>query len=183
MEQVKLQIPSELFDPAEFARFEGTIDVGELKSGPDLYTFEKPLDWHVDITNTGDALLVTGTVDGDAKTSCARCLEDVTFPLTGEIEGYYLIAPDAQAPEDMDDDEFEILPADKKIDLTPLISAALMLEVPLQPLCSDDCKGICPKCGQDLNKGECSCAASGAAIDDLNPFAVLRDLSFDDPQN
>lgn len=183
MEQIRLQIPQELFDPAEFAHFDGTVEVASLKVGPDLYSFAEPLDWHIDITNTGDALLVTGTVAGVARTSCARCLGEVVLPVTGEIEGYFLITPEASAPEEMDDDEFEVLPADKRIDLTPLISAALMLEMPIQPLCSDECKGICPSCGKDLNQGECDCTSSDDGIDELNPFSVLRDFRFDASQN
>ncbi len=182
MEDIKIQIPAELFDPAEHAHFDGTIHIDTLKVGPDDYTFAAPLSWQIDVMNTGEALLVAGEVSGMATTSCARCLEDMTFPVTGKIEGYYLIAPDAAAPEDMDDDEFEVLSADKRISLTPLITAALMLEMPLQPLCSDECKGICPTCGQDLNKGTCSCAERDG-VDSLNPFSVLRDYTFEDAQN
>ena len=60
-----------------------------MKAGPDLHSFSEPLAWQVDVTNTGDALLVAGTVEGEATTSCARCLDEFSFPVTGEIEGYY----------------------------------------------------------------------------------------------
>ena len=110
MGPVRIQLPSELFAPAENAHFEGAIDLPAMKAGPDLYTFCEPLRWQVDVTNTGDAFLVTGTVEGVAATSCARCLADFSFPVTGEVEGYFLIDPDAAAPDDMDADEFDVLP-------------------------------------------------------------------------
>lgn len=177
MEPIKIAIPNELFSPAEMAHFEGQADLGVLKAGPDLYTFSAPLTWAVDITNTGDALLVTGTAEGEAVTSCARCLEDVTLPVTGDIEGYFLIGgDDAEAPEDMDEDEFDVLPADNKIDLVPLITAAVLLEVPLVPLCQDDCQGLCATCGANLNEGPCGCAPAEADVDAANPFAVLAGL-------
>ena len=69
MEPIKIAIPNELFFPAEMAHFEGQADLGVLTAGPDLYTFSAPLAWSVDITNTGDALLVTGTAEGEAVTS------------------------------------------------------------------------------------------------------------------
>lgn len=184
MDSIRIHIPNELFAPAESSHFEGEVEVPVLKAGPDLYTFEGPLAWQADITNTGDAFLVAGTVDAVAKTACARCLEEVAFDLMGEIEGYYLIGgEDAEAPEDMDDDEFDVLPEDNAIDMLPLIQAAVLLELPLIPLCDDDCKGICPTCGANLNNEPCTCdnSAEDAAFEDAkNPFAALKGLSFED---
>lgn len=180
MESIRIHIPNELFAPAESSHFEGTIDLPLLKAGPDIYTFSVPLEWQIDITNTGDALLVAGTVEGDAKTTCARCLEDVELPVTGEIEGYFLLGgQDAAAPEDMEEDEFDFLPEDNAIDLTELIVAALLVEVPLVPLCDDNCKGLCATCGANLNEGPCGCAAPEPDPDfelAKNPFAALKDL-------
>lgn len=178
MADLRIHIPSELFAPAESSHFEGTFDLPVMKVGPDLYSFKAPVSWQVDVTNTGDAFLVTGTAEGTATTSCARCLEDVELPLLGEIEGYYLIGAEAQAPEDMDDDEFDVLPEDNAIDMGQLVQAALLLEVPLVPLCNDECRGLCATCGANLNEGDCGCAPD-APDEPENPFAVLKDLSFD----
>ena len=171
MEATRIPIPSELFAPAESSHFEGTYAVPVVKAGPDLYDFAEPLAWQVDVTNTGDALLVTGTVEGEAKTSCARCVDEFSFPVTGEVEGYFLIGADREAPEDMDDDEFDVLPDDNVIDL----------EFPLVPLCDEECKGLCPTCGANLNDGPCGCAPAEDAGDDAppNPFAVLKDFPFE----
>ena len=182
MEATRIPIPSELFAPAESSHFEGSYTVPVVKAGPDLYDFAEPLSWQVDVTNTGDALLVTGTVEGEARTSCARCVDDFSFPVTGEVEGYFVLGADKEAPEDMDDDEFDVLPEDNVIDLEPLLNAALLLEFPLVPLCDDECKGLCPTCGANLNKGPCGCApAEGDGGDDAppNPFAVLKDFPFE----
>ncbi|MEG0323674.1 MAG: DUF177 domain-containing protein [Raoultibacter sp.] len=183
MDVTQILVPSELFAPAESSYFEGTYELPVLKAGPDLYDFSEPLAWQVSVTNTGGALLVTGTVEGTTKTSCARCANSFEFPVTGDIEGYYLLSEDAEAPEDMDDDEFEYLPKDHVIDLKPLIEAALLIEVPLVPLCDDDCKGLCLKCGADLNEGPCDCKTSDSDDFDedgaVNPFAVLKDFPFD----
>lgn len=177
----RISVPPELFAPAESSHFEGQITLSSLEVGPDSYTFASPLSWSADITNTGEALLVTGTVQGEASTSCARCLDEFTFPVCGEIEGYFLLDRDQEAPDDMDDDEFDVLPENHVIDLEPLIIAALLLEFPLVPLCDEDCKGLCPTCGENLNEGPCGCAPAEKGDDDVppNPFAVLKDFPFD----
>ena len=171
-----IDIPQELFAPAAFAHYEGEYELAVLKAGPDLYSFAEPLSWSADITNTGDALLVQGEVEGTARTACARCLEPVDIDLLGEIEGYFVLDGETH-PEDLEDDEFSLLPADHRIDLEPLMKAGLLLDVPYVPLCDDDCKGICPECGANLNEGDCGCSAK--ADDEAmskSPFAALKDL-------
>lgn len=182
MDTTRIALPSELFAPAESLHFEGTYTAPVVKAGPDLYDFAEPLCWQVDVTNTGDALLVTGTVEGKAKTSCARCVNDFSFPVIGEIEGYFLLDANSKAPDDMDSDEFDVLPDNRIIDLEPLLHAALLLEFPLVPLCSDECLGLCPTCGANLNERPCGCesAVEGATNDTPpNPFAVLKDFPFE----
>lgn len=183
MEPLYIEIPHELFAPAESSHFEGEYALSVLKSGPDLYSFAEPLKWQVEITNTGDAFLVMGTVEGDATTSCCRCLEAVDVPFMGEIEGYFLIdAEGGEAPEDMDEDEFDVLPENGKIDLAALIYAAVLIEAPLVPLCDDECKGICLNCGANLNNEECTCEPVDEVADEVganNPFAALKGLKFD----
>lgn len=177
MQPIYISIPHDLFAPAAYAHHEGTLDLEVLKAGPDLYSFTEPLTWSIDVTNTGDAFLISGTVLGSASTSCARCLEDVVVPITGEVEGYFLIeGSEEDRPEDMEEDEFDILPSDHRIDIAPLLNAAILLEFPLVPLCDNDCKGLCSHCGQNLNEGSCACVQDEDAVDPTNPFAVLRDL-------
>ena len=181
MDPIRIQIPKELFTPAECKHYEEDARLDFLTSGPDLYEFKEPLRWEADITNTGGALLVTGTVEGTATGSCSRCLESVDIPVTGEIEGYFLISPEAAAPEDMEGDEFEFLPEDKTIDMAPLIHAALLLEMPRILLCDEECQGLCPSCGANLNTTECGCVSEDeGASPSENPFAVLKNVTFDE---
>ncbi len=177
-----IKIPAELFALAESSRFEGELTLGELAVGPDVYTFAEPVAWDVQVTNTGEAFLVSGRVEGLGQTSCARCLDDVQVSFVGDIEGYFLINAEANHPEDLDDDEFDVLPDDHIIDLEPLIKAALIVEAPAVPLCKEDCLGICPTCGANLNEGPCGCATDtdNSFEEAQNPFAVLKNLSFEE---
>ncbi len=51
-----------------------------------------------------------------------------------------------------------------KVDLEPLARESLILDLPLVPLCKDDCRGLCATCGKDLNTGDCDCAPAGADV-------------------
>lgn len=178
MGETRIHIPHELFAPAESSYFSGVFDLPVLTAGPDVYTIAEPLSWNATISNTGDGLLVAGTVEGTVETQCARCLEAFSCSLFGEIEGYFVLADGDVAPEGMDEDEFELLPTDNVIDMEPLIRAALLLELPFIPLCGEDCKGICPDCGCNLNEESCGCAQERAAEEGVqkNPFSVLEEL-------
>ena len=182
MSDARVFIPAELFAPAETSRFEGALRLPCLEAGFDRCRFREPLAWQVDVTNTGEALLVSGTVAGEAETECARCLDGFALPLAGEVEGYFLLDARDESPEDMDDDEFDVLPEDHVIDLEPLLKAALLLELPLVPLCGDDCRGLCPLCGADLNEGLCTCERNGEDGEGdapAGPFSVLKDFPFE----
>ncbi len=179
-----IEIPRELFAIAGSSSFEGRLDPQTIDAGPDSYVFDEPLAWQVDISNTGDALLVDGRVEGRGRTRCARCLDDMSIEVKGHVEGYFVL-PEADEPEDRDDDEFERLPDSNTIDVEPLCRAAVLVEMPLVPLCREDCKGLCPDCGINLNEETCGCAAKRAAElaeeeDRLNPFAALKGLDLED---
>ena len=188
MAKVPIKVPAELFALAESSRFEGAYELGILAVGPDDYAFSQPVSWSVEVTNTGSALLVAGVAEGMATCACSRCLEDVAYDLRGDIEGYFIIegeyAVDAadEDEEELGDDEFDVLPADHIIDLAPLIEAALILDAPTMPLCSEGCAGLCPTCGANLNDGPCGCGPDEALADfdrAANPFAALADFKFD----
>lgn len=187
MKETCIKVPSELFALAESSRFEGTADLHHVQVGPDDYEFSKPLAWQVDVTNTGAALLVAGSVTGTGTSACARCLDNVAFDFNGAIEGYFLIegaeAPDAVEEDDPLADEFDVLPSDHIIDLENLIVAALMVDAPQQPLCKEDCAGLCPTCGANLNEGDCGCGQAEDIAEfnrAANPFAALADFKFQD---
>ena len=178
-----IHIPDRLYSTAEFQQFEGMWDAGVLVSGPDEYRFPHPLAWSVTVSNTGGALLVAGTVKGRAETDCARCAEPFELDLTGEVEGFFLIpGMETEGQEEEEEEEFELLPEDGTLDLEPLLSAALIVELPLVPLHREDCLGLCPQCGKNLNDGPCDCEPEEADEEfelAKNPFAALKNYQFD----
>jgi uncharacterized protein len=112
-------------------------------------------------------LFISGVVNGNFNTQCVRCLEDATVSVKGTIEGYCKLKDKAKLPEDIGDDECAILQNDKTIDISPLVEGALVLELPLQPLCSENCKGLFEYCDHIEQNS-----------DSKNPFSVLKNIDF-----
>ena len=103
------------------------------------------------------------------------------------IEGYFLL-DGAEIPEGADEDEFDRLPANHVLDMESLVVAAIVFELPLVPLCDEDCKGLCPTCGANLNEGPCGCEKEQSDGPDefelaKNPFAALANFSFDSDES
>jgi uncharacterized protein len=81
---------------------------------------------------------------------CRRCAE----PVTGTLE---IAVTERFGGNETDDDFYPIV--DETIDLGPLVRDAVVLELPMAPLCRDDCAGLCPECGANRNEGDCGCVA------------------------
>ena len=94
-----------------------------------------------------EGVLVTGTASAELTGECARCLE----PISDEIEVRFqeLFVYDDQDYSSEEDDEVSMLEGDL-VDLEPLLRDAVVLALPFQPLCMDDCPGLCPECGARL---------------------------------
>ncbi|HEV8263669.1 MAG TPA: DUF177 domain-containing protein [Gemmatimonadales bacterium] len=95
-----------------------------------------------------------GTLRTVMAAECRRCLTPITVPVTAQIGA--LFTQDADALEDPD--SYPLPPDATEIDLTPAVREELILAVPQYVLCREDCRGLCPRCGEDLNAGPCGCA-------------------------
>ncbi|MFI9509976.1 YceD family protein [Nocardia sp. NPDC052566] len=103
------------------------------------------IDLDLQLQAVSEGVLVTGTVSAPTEGECSRCLE----PFTGSVELYLteLFAyPDSTTEQTTEDDEVYRM-VDDTIDLEPVIIDAIGIELPLQPLCTPDCPGLCPECG------------------------------------
>ena len=107
-------------------------------------------------------------IDAKFSAECARCNKETcqTIKVTGEK---YLAD---KSEEEKDGVDFYILETDGIVELSDFIVEFLGIEVPYRYLCSEDCKGLCHKCGRDLNDGECECPKK-----EKNPaFNILDDF-------
>lgn len=101
-------------------------------------------------------VMVTGTVAAPWRGMCRRCAASVEGVLRIPVRERF--TEPAAAYGDPDDDEAYPIVNDE-LDLRPMVRDAVVLELPLAPLCRDDCRGLCPHCGCDRNEESCDCAA------------------------
>jgi len=95
-----------------------------------------------------------GTVRTTVTGECRRCLTPVSADVSADANA--LFTQDADAQEDPD--AFPLAPDATEIDLAPAVRQEVLLVVPRFLQCREDCRGLCPRCGQDLNAGPCGCA-------------------------
>jgi uncharacterized protein len=119
-----------------------------------------PLKGHVRMRRTNQGLLVDGWVELTLELSCNRCLKDFELPMHVNFEEQFYPTVDVVsglplAP--FDEDEIFPIDAYHQVDLTEAIRQNLLLDLPMVTICQEDCKGLCPQCGRDLNLGPCKC--------------------------
>ena len=111
-----------------------------------------------------EGLVADGRISAGWKGECRRCLTPVNGPVDVEFREVFERNPR--------EGETYLL-GHEEVDLEPLVREALLLALPLTPLCRVECAGICPTCGADLNEGPCDCPPAGrdprwAALDELH---------------
>lgn len=119
---------------------------------------------------------VAGRLSGQLELTCSRCLEPFTLPVAADFDLRYVPRTENTGEGEKEVDEDDLATAyysNEQIDLTHLIMEQFQLAVPMKPLCADDCKGLCPQCGTNLNTGTCDC---NQKWDDPR-FAALRNLN------
>jgi uncharacterized protein len=144
-----------IFQGLDFALGEPVRVTGELTAaGPDQYYWRGELETHV-------------------RGECRRCLVPVDVGLTVPIGVLFTV--DVQSD---DPSAWAIEPHAIELDLRPTIREELILSAPAYLLCREDCRGLCPGCGQDLNTGKCTCRSLGDPR--WGPLAALRDTQPED---
>jgi len=172
LEPLIYRLLPKLADLGASATLEGVYPLTRYQRGAEEYVVSDGLHYSLLLSNTGGAVLLTGTVTATAQARCARCLERATLEVAGEVEGYFLIRPKDDEL-DLEDDEFSVVDAKGIVDLAHALFAALIFETPQVLLCSEGCKGLCPTCGANLNEGPCDCAHDPSSA---SPFSALKDL-------
>ncbi|MGC4995010.1 MULTISPECIES: YceD family protein [unclassified Streptomyces] len=116
-----------------------------------------PMELELRLESVMEGVLVTGTARAQAKGECVRCLEPVGLELEADFQEMFSY-PDAddrgrviaEPGDDAEDDEDRQYIEDGLIDLEPLLRDAVVLALPMQPVCQDDCQGLCSECGARL---------------------------------
>lgn len=145
----------------EFAK---VFQPAEVAGKDDDYRVTAPVDLRMVIHKDHDRFRLVGTVKTELELQCSRCLEPFKMPVDREFDLRYLphgaAEPDAGDDEETeveDDDVAVTFYRDEAIDLNELLREQFYLALPMKPLHSEDCKGICPQCGTNRNLASCDC--------------------------
>ncbi|HVA74043.1 MAG TPA: DUF177 domain-containing protein [Acidimicrobiales bacterium] len=146
--------------------------VGELAVAGSVVPRDAEVTADATLDAVGGGIEVTADISAPWKGECRRCLKPVEGRLAVHVRELYRQHeaaggrahahprdhPHQARPHPADEEDEETYPLHgEMLDLQPLVRDALLLELPLAPVCSDDCKGLCPTCGADLNDAPCSC--------------------------
>ncbi len=140
-----------------------------------------PVTGVIEVTNSGSLLLIHGKVKTEIRLQCGRCVSDMIMPVEGEIDEQFRLVHLGDSivamPEDEEDTDQELV-NNNILDLEELIRQNLLVGIPIQPLCTPDCKGLCPTCGQNLNAEQCNCPPETRE----SPFQALAGLLEDEDE-
>ncbi len=140
----------------------------------------------LELVKLGNCIRASGLLEGLILRQCVRCLKDFADPLSVSVEVDYVREGTLRGAADVlphgrvaafgadEEDEPYLYSADE-INLAPMLREQVILAEPMQPLCREDCQGLCGVCGQDFNVGQCGCPQEPA----YSPFRVLQ--RFRDP--
>jgi uncharacterized protein len=122
-----------------------------------------PLSGRVHLVRVGEGILVTGEMETIARLKCSRCLSEFDYAVAIELEEEYEpvvdIATGSHRSLSEDQDSANLIDEHHILDITEVVRQDLWVALPPSLLCSEDCKGLCPQCGQNLNQGSCSCVS------------------------
>jgi uncharacterized protein len=130
-----------------------------------------PLSLQLDVQMATHDVVVLGQMEGEAEIACRRCLSPVRMPIDQEVT---LLFREGITQAEAEAEEIYLLPAKgNELDLSGAIREHLLLSVPEFAECGEECQGLCPHCGANLNDTTCSCETSQS--DDR--WAALRQLT------
>ena len=151
------------------------IPAGEIDLGADGASLSRDIRLHADVRSSSGISAVEGSIKTSVDIACTRCLERITVPLNFDFVSRF-VAPESFGTlgehelhgEDLDYDAIE----GEQIDLTSVVREQLLLNLPQQVLCRQECRGLCQKCGANRNLIDCKCEN-----DELDPrWAALKNL-------
>lgn len=167
---IKIKIPDLLEGLNHFTFTESPQSLGI--EGPSPFT--KEIKVNVAVDKNGGNLYITAHINSIGDFICDRCLKSFRRKVEGELVLYYTSERNILSFLPEAEEEFRWLgPGDLEIDITKDLHDTLLLAVPMKILCKEECLGLCPHCGADLNEGPCGCDAP-----QIDPrWEALRKLS------
>ncbi|MGA7731036.1 MAG: DUF177 domain-containing protein [Chloroflexia bacterium] len=134
------------------------------------------------VTRLTDGVLVQGDVEAQVALQCSRCLDDIRLPVDARLEEQFQPTIDVETghaikrPDYEQDDNAFMIDSNHLMDMTEPVRQALLVALPMRPLCREDCQGLCLVCGANRNRTDCG--HEEEQVD--SRWEVLRDLDLAD---
>lgn len=152
-----------------------TFESGEIDLEGEDVELTAPVEVAGEINKLGKKSTLSGTISTAISRECARCLEPVAGGLMFEFETSFLDADEVSPTTDVEvsPEELDIsLVEDGQVSLAEIVREQILLALPIQTFCRQDCRGLCQKCGANLNLIDCNCPG-----EDIDPrWAALKNL-------
>ena len=141
------------------------------------FDFETPLLAEATVWKANHSVFVKGRIETTLRLRCVRCLNEFFYPLTSTYELTLHPSKGTSLGEEIELDESEMESSffeEGEIRLSEIACEQIFLEIPYQPLCHEECKGLCPGCGKDLNLFSCECVkeAFGSGFSSLKRLKI-----------
>ncbi len=155
--------------------------IGRVNAGFGELAPRRPAEVRARVTNTGHgSMLVYGHARVELEARCDRCLKPFMLEAQADFEQEYRRGREdrqreAAPPEAGQDDGHACEFYGDVIDISQQVIESLVLSLPIKMLCRNDCRGLCPDCGKDLNEGPCSCRRDGGDVRLAGLARMLRD--------
>ena len=162
--QIRLQELATM--PDYRARFDYTIDLSKEEVGFE-FPFRQPVRLEGEVSDDAGAITLSATVYAHVTTRCARCGKPVEYDKETDVE--FLLVKELEGEEEDLRDDVYLVESDV-VELDDILIPELILDMEMAVVCDEDCKGLCPKCGKNLNQGDCGCV-----VKEVDPrLAVLQ---------
>jgi uncharacterized protein len=143
-------------------RIERTLQPAAFDPQDPEYRVAAPVELSLDVQKAGDdAFGVSGRIVTRLELACSRCLEPFEAPVDATFDLRYVPFAENTGEEEQEVGEDDLTTAfyrEGMLDLVDLAREQFVLALPMKPLCSDACRGLCPACGTNLNRSECGCS-------------------------
>ena len=147
--------------PNDGLRFEHQYEDGELDLADRDFTLSRQVTIIGRVDRVGAEMRLRGSLTASLRRPCDRCLTDVEWPLELPFDLIYVAADkDSQRSGEVEltvNDLGISVYENDQIDLDEMVIEQLELSLPFRLLCTEDCRGLCPQCGVDLNNDKCDC--------------------------
>lgn len=152
---MKIDVSDILVSDGQSKKISADIALENAEFNGNFLRFTKPVSVCGTAENIGGSVVLSLKADTRFETECAKCLENFGVDFSYDINGTFV-------KNGASDDVCTL--CGSEIDLSDVVLQHLYMNLPISFICKDDCKGLCQKCGQNLNKGECTCGD-----DDIDP--------------